>query len=196
LCGGYNTNINRLVLPNLKPEDEIYALGSKAVTFYGARKKTIRVQRTDIDVNFQTEQAAILSQEILELYSNGTFGAIKLAYTKFINNVTFEPTILDIFPIVKKTDNSQKNLTEIQFEPSAEVILETMVSLYLNTILYGTIIESQVSEQASRRTAMENATNNGQDLVRELSIKFNRERQAAITQEINEIVSGANAQSQ
>lgn len=142
-----------------------------------------------------SEQAREIGQEIMEAYSDGKFDEIQLAYTKFVNNATFTPAMLPVFPIVKNEKIANTAANEITFEPSAEVILETMVSLYLNTVLFGTMIESQVSEQASRRTAMENATNNGQELVHDLSIKFNRERQAAITQEINEIVSGANAQS-
>ncbi|KAF5295620.1 hypothetical protein FQA39_LY12793, partial [Lamprigera yunnana] len=72
-------------------------------------------------------------------------------------------------------------------------ILDTAVNIYLNAVIYGTIIESQVSEQASRRMAMENATTNGEEMINKLKIQFNRERQAAITQELSEIISGANA---
>lgn len=129
----------------------------------------------------------------MNYYTSGEFDEIKLVYTKYVNKVLFEPTELRLFPIIKN-EKAPVSKSQITFEPSAELILETTVNLYLNTVLYGTIVESQVSEQASRRNAMENATNNGNDLRSSLSLKYNRERQAAITQEISEIVSGANAQ--
>lgn len=194
LCGGYNHNINKLVMSQIGPDDQIFAIGTKAVAFYKARKKPIRDQRTDVDINFTSEQAKEMGKDIMAYYASDEFDSVKLVYTKYINNVTFEPTVLSLFPIVKTENKDSKPKGEITFEPSAEIILQTTVNLYLNTVLFGTIVESQVSEQASRRTAMENATNNGNDLVKELSLKYNRERQGAITQEISEIVSGANAQ--
>ncbi|EXU60771.1 ATP synthase F1 subunit gamma [Mycoplasma mycoides] len=194
LCGGYNSNVNKLVLQNFKTNDEIFAIGSKAVSFFKSKKIKIRDQVTNIDINFTNEKAKIISNDLLAMYTNHEFDEIKIVYTKFINNVTFEPAIIRIFPIVK----SELHFTHKQkiiFEPDADQILNNTISIYINAIIYGTVIESQVSEQASRRTAMENATNNGQNLEHELSLKYNRQRQGAITQEISEIVSGANAQS-
>ncbi|MCL8211724.1 ATP synthase gamma chain [Mesoplasma sp. JKS002658] len=196
LCGGYNTNINKEVMHQIKPDDEIYALGSKAVAFYSARKIKIIKSRVDIDVNFSSSIAGEIGQELMGYYTSHQFDEIKLAYTKFINNVTFTPTTLRLFPIVKnKVVDKAINATNLQveFEPDAQTILEKTINLYLNTVLYGTIAESQVSEQASRRTAMDAATKNGKEMVEKLNIKYNRERQAAITQEISEIVGGANA---
>ncbi|WP_026389383.1 ATP synthase F1 subunit gamma [[Acholeplasma] multilocale] len=193
LCGGYNNNVNKIVLSEIKSNDEIYAIGTKAVSFYKNRKIKIRDQRTDVDITFTNEQARSMGNDIMSYYTSGEFDEIKLVYTKFINNVTFEATPLRLFPIIKDKEVA-KVKSEVLFEPSAEVILETSVNLYLNTVLFGTIVESQVSEQASRRVAMENATNNGEELSNTMSIKYNRERQGAITQEISEIVSGANAQ--
>ncbi|ATZ19043.1 F0F1 ATP synthase subunit gamma [Williamsoniiplasma somnilux] len=195
LCGGYNNNVNKLVMAGIKENDEIFAIGNKAVSFYKARKIAIRSQITNLDINFSNEQAREIGQDIMSYYTSKEFDEIKLVYTKFINNVTFEPTELTLFPIKKDAEEAKKGpKQEIQFEPSPTVILEATVNLYLNTVLFGTIVESQVSEQASRRTAMENATNNGEELSKSLSLKYNRERQGAITQEISEIVSGANAQ--
>lgn len=196
LCGGYNANINRMVMSQIKPPDAIYAIGSKAVAFYGARKVKIIKQNTEVDVNFSNDLAGQIGQELMEFYTTNQFDEIKLAYTKFINNVTFEPTTLRLFPIIKnqKVDKQENQVNlQIEFEPDAQTILEKTINLYLNTVLYGTIVESQVSEQASRRTAMDAATKNGKELVEKLNIQYNRERQAAITQEISEIVGGANA---
>ncbi|WP_434325924.1 ATP synthase F1 subunit gamma [Mycoplasma leachii] len=194
LCGGYNSNVNKLVLQNLKLEDEIFAIGSKAVSFFRSKKIKIKNQITDIDISFTNKKARSISNDLLDMYINHEFDEIKIVYTKFINNVTFEPTIIRIFPIIK-LENKFKHSQSLIFEPDAEQILNSTILIYVNAIIYGTIIESQVSEQASRRTAMENATNNGKNLEQTLSLKYNRQRQGAITQEISEIVSGANNKS-
>ncbi|ABC01392.1 ATP synthase F1 subunit gamma [Mycoplasma capricolum] len=194
LCGGYNSNVNKLVLQNLKLEDEIFAIGSKAVSFFRSKKIKIKNQITDIDINFTNKKARSISNDLLDMYINHEFDEIKIVYTKFINNVTFEPAIIRIFPIIK-LENNFKHSQSLVFEPDAEQILSSTILIYINAIIYGTIIESQVSEQASRRTAMENATNNGKNLEQTLSLKYNRQRQGAITQEISEIVSGANNKS-
>ncbi|WP_434343432.1 ATP synthase F1 subunit gamma [Mycoplasma sp. 06067-C1-B144P-99-0482-3] len=194
LCGGYNSNVNKLVLQNLKLEDEIFAIGSKAVLFFRSKKIKIKNQITDIDISFTNKKARSISNDLLDMYINHEFDEIKIVYTKFINNVTFEPTIIRIFPIIK-LENKFKHSQSLIFEPDAEQILNSTILIYVNAIIYGTIIESQVSEQASRRTAMENATNNGKNLEQTLSLKYNRQRQGAITQEISEIVSGANNKS-
>ncbi|WP_434333630.1 ATP synthase F1 subunit gamma [Mycoplasma capricolum subsp. capricolum] len=194
LCGGYNSNVNKLVLQNLKLKDEIFAIGSKAVSFFRSKKIKIKNQITDIDINFTNKKARSISNDLLDMYINHEFDEIKIVYTKFINNVTFEPTIIRIFPIIK-LENNFKHSQSLVFEPDAEQILSSTILIYINAIIYGTIIESQVSEQASRRTAMENATNNGKNLEQTLSLKYNRQRQGAITQEISEIVSGANNKS-
>ncbi|WP_338970018.1 ATP synthase F1 subunit gamma [Spiroplasma endosymbiont of Labia minor] len=195
LCGAYNANINKLVMQNIKKTDSIYAIGKKAVSFFSARHMNVIYSDLTVDVNFSHEQAGAIGRNLLELFSSKQYDEIKLVYTKFINNVTFEPTILRLFPIVKekKVENDHTITAQVEFEPDAETILSSSVGLYLNTILLGTIVESQVSEQASRRTAMEAATKNGRELVRNWIIQFNRVRQSVITQEITEIVSGANA---
>src|SRR5699024_8870089 len=147
------------------------------------------------DVDFTSEQARLIATEVLSMYNSGEFDEIKLAYTKFINSVTMEPTLLRIFPIIKIDDKKEASkepsgpVAPLTFEPDPESVLASSVSLYLNTIIFGTFIESQLSEQASRRTAMEAATKNGKELKSSLSLLYNRRRQAAITQEITEIVS-------
>lgn len=198
LCGGYNSNLNKLIRPQIGIGDEIIAVGSKAVSYYTNHKFKIKDKILDVDVDFSNEKSKEISNDILTYFNSGEYDQIMLGYTKFINNVTFEPTTLRIFPIIKKPVEIVEEKTakaHLVFEPNAETVLKTSVSLYLNTIIYGTFIESQLSEQASRRTAMEAATKNGKELKENLSLLYNRRRQDAITQEITEIVSGANAQS-
>ncbi|WP_338954908.1 ATP synthase F1 subunit gamma [Spiroplasma endosymbiont of Polydrusus cervinus] len=196
LCGGYNININKLVLRQLRKNDCIIVIGSKAELFYANKGCKIMHVRKDIDIDFSYDDAREFAQEILSGFNGNTYDEIKIAYTKFINNVTFKPTILQLLPIVKANQNQEPKHINIitEFEPDPATILENAVPMYLNTILFSTIIESQVSEQASRRLAMENAMENAHVMLEKLSLLYNRKRQAAITQEITEIVAGAGAQ--
>ncbi|AOG60022.1 F0F1 ATP synthase subunit gamma [Spiroplasma helicoides] len=194
LCGGYNANIFKKIKGLIGPDDEVVAIGNKAVSYCNSNKLTIRRAITNVDVNYTSQEANYLASDLLGWYSQQEIDALNIVYTKFINNVTYEPTIINLFPIVK-TNESKNTGEDILLEPDAETVLATGVSLYLNTIIFGTILESQLSEQASRRTAMEAATKNGKELSETLSIAYNRKRQENITQEISEIVGGANAQS-
>lgn len=196
LCGGYNININRKVASQIKAGDSVIAIGSKAHSFYKSRNFNVIEVYDQIDINFTYEQARTMATEILSKYNEKEYEEIRISYTKFVNNVTFEPAILQILPINKFENASQKNcelkaITE--FEPDVKTVLETSVPFYVMAILFSAIVESKFSEQASRRTSMENSTNNANDIKEKLTLKYNRNRQAAITQEISEIVAGAGA---
>ena len=196
LCGGYNNNLNKLVLPQIKPIDYVVVLGTKGRSFYTNRKITINQFIGDVGIDFSYKDAQEISTEILSLFNNSKFDVIKLCYTKFVNSVTMEPTIITLLPIIKKNldKEGRKNLVLTDFEPDAQTVLESGIPFYMNSLIYSSIIESQVSEQASRRNAMENATKNAEDMLNKLTLMYNRRRQGAITQEIIEIISGANAQ--
>ena len=194
LCGGYNTNVNKLVLKEYKKGDKIFLLGEKGKGFYKSNNIPIYSFDNNVDINFEYEDAREIAIEILSLYNLKEVQSIKIAYTKFINNVTFEATILNLLPILKKPTEYKGLSALTEFEPSADAVLNNATPLYANSIIYSTIMESQVSEQASRRNSMENATNNAEELNDKLSLQYNRKRQASITQEILEIIAGANAQ--
>ncbi|QHX36306.1 ATP synthase F1 subunit gamma [Spiroplasma sp. BIUS-1] len=195
LCGGYNSNVFKVLKPLIdKKTDSVFAIGTKVINFCRANGIEMKEQFTDIDVDFSNEQSRKMSVNLLNYFVQKEFDEIKIVYTKFINNVTFEPKVLDMFPIEKK--EAYDDNEDVILEPDPETVLTTSVSMYLNTILFGTIIESQVSEQASRRMAMEAANKNGRELSENLSVMFNRKRQENITQEISEIIGGANAQNE
>ncbi|AUB31119.1 ATP synthase F1 subunit gamma [Spiroplasma floricola] len=196
LCGGYNSNIVKVLKPLInKKTDSVFAIGTKVINFCKANGINMKEQFTDIDVDFSNEYSREMSVNLLNYFVQKEFDQIKIVYTKFINNVTFEPKVLDMFPIEKKVDNSD-TYEDVILEPDPETVLTTSVSMYLNTILFGTIIESQVSEQASRRMTMEAANKNGKELSESLRVMLNRKRQENITQEISEIIAGVNAQNE
>ncbi|AKU79296.1 ATP synthase F1 subunit gamma [Spiroplasma turonicum] len=192
LCGGYNSSVLKLLKKHVGQQDLVFPIGTKVYNFAKFNNYNIYRSLTNIDVDFSNEQSRELSIWLLENYLKKEFDSIKIIYTKFVNNVTFDATVMNMLPIeVPKEKNDNDDLT---LEPDASTVLQTSVTMYLNTILFGTIIESQVSEQASRRLAMESATKNGKEIADKLSILYNRKRQESITQEISEIVGGANAQ--
>lgn len=194
LCGGYNLLLNKLILKNLKENDELFIIGQKGESYFKARRKKIYFA-TPIDINFTNQDSREMALRLHKYFTKNFYDSIKIGYTKFINNITTEPVILDLLPIVKKPikNNNEKKLKAlVEFDPDVETILNETIILYLNTIIYSSIIESQVSEYSSRRNAMENATKNAKDLKEKLTLEFNRKRQDNITQEISEIVSGSN----
>ncbi|KAF5274338.1 hypothetical protein FQR65_LT17009 [Abscondita terminalis] len=178
LCGGYNSNVQKLIKKDLKPNDEIYAIGNKAINFANSNKIKIKNKFLNINVDFKHDEAQLIANELLTSFNIKEFDDINLVYTKFVNNGNYIPTVLRLFPIIKN-ENSKKILTTSEFEPEPELVLKQSVMLYLQTIIFGTIIESQISEQASRRIAMEAASKNGKELKEELrpvvDIKFDEE---------------------
>lgn len=178
-------------MKELKPDDLMIIIGHKGVTFFNSRNSNIISKYLTLPIEFDYHQIQEIGIQCLSLFNENKIDIINLVYTKFINNLTFEATNLQLLPILKLDNVTQDN--SIEFEPDAEHVLESALMLYLNTIIYSAISESQLSEQASRRLAMENATNNANDLKDELALVFNRSRQAKITQEIAEIIAAADS---
>lgn len=188
LCGGYNSNIYRYL--NQKEKDsDIIMLGQRGSGWIKSSGFTL----LDSYANLKDDcfdELALLMKEIVEQYQSKKYGKVELVYTKFINSVSFEVDMLQLLPIVKKPSEQQ---AKMEFEPSQTEILNHLVPMYINAIIYSCYLESKTSEHASRRSAMETATDNALELQEKLSLQYNQARQAAITQEISEIVSGADA---
>ena len=129
---------------------------------------------------------------IIHEFDLGKYKSIQLLSTKFVNSLTFVPQITQILPVAN-TSNAPKMTRELLLEPSADEVLTILIPFYVNTALKTLLLESMLCEQASRRTAMETANDNANELQEKLLLEFNKSRQAAITQEITEISSAANA---
>ncbi|MBQ6553634.1 MAG: F0F1 ATP synthase subunit gamma, partial [Firmicutes bacterium] len=139
----------------------------------------------------------IIGERVLQKYDSGEFDEVYLAYTEFISTISNEPKLIKLLPMdadefkdenIQKTDN-----TLTIYEPSEEEVLDYIVPKYVNTILYGAMVESAACELSSRMTAMDSATENASEMIADLNLLYNRVRQGAITQEITEIVGGSNA---
>ncbi|MFV8401254.1 ATP synthase F1 subunit gamma [Mycoplasma sp. 005V] len=198
LCGSYNHNIIKLLKTKLKPEDKIIVIGLKGYSMIqsmGASEQIV-LKYTEIGESVSYEIGTLIAKKALDLYRNKKIANVFFYYTEFINNILQEAVVLKLFPFdipeKKEVKSAQANAT-IEFEPNSEVVLKNSIPLYLASMVFGLGTSSKISEMASRRNAMENATKNADDLIKDLRLQYNRKRQSNITQEINEIVAGADA---
>ena len=195
LCGGYNSSVAKACLAEMKEDDFVLQLGTKGREYFKNNLRNDQIIKFDINVaNVDYEKCAIIASYVLDLFTNQKkFDCIKLVYTKFVNAITFVPTIISLIPFDKKITDAKQSLNEnnFDFEPKKEIIIKEILHNYLSSIIYGSMIESSISESASRRNAMDTATNNANDLILNLQLLYNRMRQAKITNEITEIVAGS-----
>ena len=194
LAGGYNTNLFKcLEAASVNQDFLVLPIGKKAVE-YSKRNGFACVTESfgeiaDVSVADCFEMANLLCGE----FKKGEFGHIDLCYTKFVSMLSQQPSAMPVLPLKDLTDKqdtkSIRNL--ILYEPDASEVFDAIVPEYLAGLIYGAVCESVASELAARRTAMEAATNNAEEMIEKLNLHYNRARQASITQEITEIVGGA-----
>lgn len=192
LCGGYNANAFKIITANINKEDPVIVIGSRGSAWLSRRGYNVIMTLTNVDEEGY-EDIVRVADKALELYTSQAIGGIKVLFTRYINPVTFEPEHMHLLPVEENENVSSKPTQETIFEPSGEEILDYLIPMYLKSLLYSFWLETKTSEQGSRQNAMETATDNAQELRDELELKYNQARQAAITQEITEIVGGANA---
>ena len=194
LCGGYNSYAIKCAKEHIKENDVVYCLGSKGASHY----RHGNMNYIELTSDLAYDEVRLLVKELLSLYSQDKIGTIKIVYTEFVNNLTFTPHCIQLLPVSKETQEAIKGeyqvYSHLDFEPNASAVLDSLIPMYLQSIVYGYLVESVTSENASRRTSMENATDNATELTEQLRLKYNQARQTAITNEITEIVAGANVQ--
>ena len=198
LCGGYNANVYKTVLTEVPVENSLLVvLGSKGCSFFKNRGYEIIEGYPEDSTGDEYEVARKVSRIALSKFTSKRVGKIKLVYTRYVNSVTFQPLIVDLLPVTKpvmlETSSENKVHKDTLFEPDATTILNTLIPMYFESSLYGKFVECHVSEQASRRMAMENASDNADEIIEQLQLQYNKARQSAITQEITEVVAGADA---
>ena len=196
LCGGYNANVYSLVKDNVDLEnDYLITLGSKGNSYFNKRGYNIVHSINEETTGFEQEASKQIASKALEMFTNNSVGEVHIIYTKFVNSLTFRAEDLKLLPVEVVEKEVSGPTQELMIEPDANEVLNELLPFYFNSVIYGSLIESHVSEQASRRTAMENATDNAEEISGKLLIQYNKARQSAITQEITEVVAGANASS-
>jgi F-type H+-transporting ATPase subunit gamma len=196
LAGGYNSNVLKLTEGDIDDKNKvsIISIGVKARDYFKRRQYDIKGEFTGISEKPEFKDAAKIGDLAIELYQSGEVDEVKLVYTNFKSTISFVPTILKLLPAEGiKSDEENKKASLIQYEPSPEEVLDYLIPKYIQSTIYGALIESSASEQGSRRMAMESATDNAEEMIEDLKLSYNRARQASITQEISEIVGGAEA---
>ena len=188
LCGGYNSNMMK-TLESIRA-DEIILVGTHQYSWLVNRGYNVINDMVSSDsVNFNDLKR--LANIAIEKYLNNEIGHIEVVYTKFINTVSFNSEVVELLPLAD--NNIKPSNVETLFEPDCDTILNDLVPMMVHNLLYSLLLETKTSEQASRRLAMENATDNATELNDKLVLAYNQARQSAITQEITEIIGGAEA---
>ena len=191
LAGGYNSNILKMVVSQMEGvEATVLPIGKKAMDYFRSHDGKILTdaygQAEDISVGDCFTISKLLCKEYLE----GRADKIVLAYTQFQSVLSQTAMTMQMLPLAAEVPANGKP-SGIEYEPDGQTVLSAIIPEYLGGIFYGALCESRASEQAARRTAMDSATQNAEEMIENLSLQFNRARQAAITQEITEIVAGS-----
>lgn len=196
LAGGYNSNILKAVMAhNTLGAGKVIPIGKKASESFSKRGYEV-IDSIETVENATYEDANRVAKAAMDAYKKGEVDEVNLVYTQFISALSQEPTIVKLLPVTiepKQGEEIKKAKCAVQYLPSADAVLGYVLPKYVSGSIYGAIAESFASEQAARRTAMESATDNANEMIAKLELSYNRARQAAVTQEISEIVGGAAA---
>lgn len=199
LAGGYNSNIVKMVTgAGFSKEDTyVYAVGRKGIDGLSRKGYSIYKDFSEVINEPLFSDATQMSKELLTQYSKGEIGEVYVAYTNFKNTVTQEPKLVKLLPLSAEdfegTGENESSKLLMNFDPTPEEVLDMVIPKYMSNIIFGAFLESVASENGARMQAMDSATNNAEDMISSLSLKYNRARQGAITQELTEIIAGADA---
>lgn len=189
LCGGYNYNVFKFLNNKIKPEDKVIILGTKGLIKYSHTDLNLDEDYVSLLDKFDSYASRNLIDKIINEYKTGKYKEVRLITTEYKNSLTFIPNDIKILPFENKNNTINDNII---FDPNKEEVLSLLIPKYLDVLMYGKLTEAIVCEHASRRNAMDTATDNGEELSQKLMLEYNKARQQAITQEITEISSAAN----
>lgn len=197
LAGGYNSNIVKLLTGSDIPQEDVqvYAIGRKAKDGLERKGYEIVADYSDVMEGPTYADAAAICKEVLDAYTRGEVGEIYLAYTHFKNTVSHIPTLMKLLPVeFDEAEIAEADTRALMnYEPNEEEALNMIIPKYVTSLFYGALVEAVASENGARMQAMDSATNNAEDLISDLTLKYNRARQGSITQELTEIIAGAEA---
>ena len=197
LCGGYNINAIKKALEDIEDKEKasFIVIGQKAKGYFSKRDYEIIGEYLQISEKPEYRNAKDIGRLALQLYKDGKIDEIKLVYTEFASTISQVPNRLKLLPVSKQNEEQaeEKEFKYVSYEPSPGAVLDYLIPKYIESTIFGALVESAASEQAARRLAMESATDNAEEMIANLTLSFNQARQAAITQEISEIVGGAEA---
>ena len=200
LCGAFNTNIIREATSYIKEElnnensVSVFTLGKKATEYFSRRNYNIEGKIVGLFSTLEYQSTLQLYNDLVPKYLNGEIDKIVLVYNEFVSMIQQRIVRVQLLPVpFVSDDKEEKTSTNYIFEPDQISIFQSLIPKHLKVQIWRALLESNAAELSARMTAMDNATTNAQELIRSLNLTYNKERQAAITKEILEIVSGANA---
>ena len=192
LAGGYNSNVLKLSLAAMEGKDAlVLPLGKKATEYFKSKRYPLFLEQNMEAEDLSASHCFSLAKEMCKAFLSGKIGEVQIAYTNFVSILSQTPATLQALPLLRQETSAPRADGQVTYEPDSETVLRTIIPEYLGGILYGALCESRAAEQAARRTAMDAATQNADDMIADLNLKYNQARQAAITQEITEIVAGS-----
>lgn len=194
LAGGYNSNVLKMVQAKLDqcPDALVLPIGKRALDYCAGHKIPVLTETYAEAAGVSIGDCFSIAKQLSRGFLSGEYNGIQIAYTNFVSMLSQTPDTMQLLPLTCSEEMRRMGAESgILYEPSGEEVFASIVPEYLGGILYGTLCESRASEQAARRSAMDSATQNAEDMIADLSLKFNRARQASITQEITEIVAGS-----
>jgi len=199
LCGGLNTNEFRQVIAMLDElrgeniEADFCVIGNKAAMFFKRFGVKILAQATHLGDRPAIEDLIGTIKVMLDAYSEGEIDSLYLVYNQFVNSMTQRPVIERLLPREPSDDEQVKRYWDYIYEPDAKIVLDNLLTRYIESLIYQGVVENVACEQAARMVAMKSATDNAGELISDLKLIYNKARQASITQELSEIVAGAAA---
>ncbi|MGN0161165.1 MAG: ATP synthase F1 subunit gamma [Lachnospiraceae bacterium] len=197
LAGGYNANVEKLVTRGefVREDVVIYNVGTKGAEVFRRNGYEIAADYSDVIESPLYSDAIRIGEDVLQDFTANKIGEIYLAYTSFKNTVTHVPTLIKLLPVDKSLIQDENNDDHVlmNYEPEEEGALDVIIPKYINSLIYGALVEAVASENGARMQAMDNATSNADEMIADLSLKYNRARQGSITQELTEIIAGASA---
>ena len=196
LAGGYNSNIIKLITNGeFKKEDvKLFTIGKKGRDTLSRKGYEVTKDYSDFIEDPMYVEAMQVSRDVLKAYTDGEIGEIYLAYTSFKNTVSHIPTLIKLLPFEGGEDDNQgQSDAMMNFEMEEEEALELIIPKYVTSLIYGGMVEAVASENGARMQAMDSATSNAEEMIGKLSLQYNRARQGSITQELTEIIAGAQA---
>ena len=202
MCGGLNINLFKTVMTEIKQwknkgvNVELGLIGSKGINFFRSLGLSVRGQHSGLGDNPTLEELIGVATGMFDAYKNGEVDAIYIAYNKFVNTMSQTPNFQQLVPLpALETDNlnERQSAWDYLYEPDPKVLLDSLLTRYLESQVYQSVVDNLASEQAARMVAMKAATDNAGNLINDLQLVYNKARQASITNELNEIVAGAAA---
>jgi|SRR5690606_23528047 len=199
LCGGLNINLFKAVVKHMKEwqekgvEIDLCTIGAKATTFFAGLGGNITATVRDLGDEPSAADLIGSVKVMLDAYDKGAIDRLFLVNNTFVNTMTQRPDVLQLLPLLPEKDEKLSHYWDYIYEPDAEGLLDELLTRYMESQVYQGVVENNACEQAARMIAMKNATENAGDLIGELQLIYNKARQAAITQELSEIVGGAAA---